>query len=77
LPESLGRYPESAHKLRVDLIEHLASRFRRRMVERRGFMPSALSRAVAKVASLFLAAISVALIRAGIVGMVAALPRKL
>jgi len=34
-------------------------------------------RAVAKVASLFLAAISVALIRAGIVGMVAALPRKL
>ena len=41
------------------------------------FMPSALSRAVAKVASLFLAAISVALIRAGIVGMVAALPRKL
>jgi len=44
-------------------------------------MPSALSRAVAKavakVASLFLAAISVALIRAGIVGMVAALPRKL
>jgi multiple antibiotic resistance protein len=40
-------------------------------------MPSSVSRAVAKVASLFLAAISVALIRAGIVGMVAALPRKL
>jgi multiple antibiotic resistance protein len=40
-------------------------------------MPTAASRAVAKVASLFLAAISVALIRAGIVGMVAALPRKL
>jgi multiple antibiotic resistance protein len=40
------------------------------------FMPSAVSRAVAKVASLFLAAISVALIRAGIVGMVAALPRR-
>jgi multiple antibiotic resistance protein len=40
-------------------------------------MPTAVSRAVAKVASLFLAAISVALIRAGIVGMVAALPRKL
>jgi multiple antibiotic resistance protein len=36
-------------------------------------MPPAVSRAVAKVASLFLAAISVALIRAGIVGMVAAL----
>lgn len=41
------------------------------------FMPSALSRAVAKVASLFLAAISVALIRAGILGMVAALPGRL
>jgi multiple antibiotic resistance protein len=41
------------------------------------FMPSAVSRAVAKVASLFLAAISVALIRAGIVGMVAALPGRL
>jgi multiple antibiotic resistance protein len=40
-------------------------------------MPSSVSRAVAKVASLFLAAISVALIRAGIVGMVAALPKKL
>jgi multiple antibiotic resistance protein len=36
-----------------------------------------VSRAVAKVASLFLAAISVALIRAGIVGMVAALPARL
>lgn len=34
------------------------------------FMGTAASRAVAKVASLFLAAISVALIRAGIVGMV-------
>jgi multiple antibiotic resistance protein len=41
------------------------------------FMPSAMSRAVAKVASLFLAAISVSLIRAGIVGMVAALPARL
>jgi multiple antibiotic resistance protein len=41
------------------------------------FMPSPVSRAVAKVASLFLAAISVALIRAGIVGMVAALPARL
>lgn len=40
------------------------------------FMPSAMSRAVAKVASLFLAAISVALIRAGILGMVAALPGR-
>jgi len=37
------------------------------------FLPPAVSRAVAKVASLFLAAISVALIRAGVVGMVAAL----
>lgn len=37
------------------------------------FMGAAVSRAVAKVASLFLAAISVALIRAGIVGMVQAL----
>lgn len=36
-------------------------------------MPPAVSRAVAKVASLFLAAISVALIRVGIVGMVGAL----
>lgn len=40
-------------------------------------MPAAVSRAVAKVASLFLAAISVALIRAGVVGMVAALPKRL
>jgi multiple antibiotic resistance protein len=39
-------------------------------------MPPAVSRAVAKVASLFLAAISVALIRAGVVGMVAALPHR-
>lgn len=37
------------------------------------FMGTAASRAVAKVASLFLAAISVALIRAGIVGMISAL----
>lgn len=36
-------------------------------------MPPAVSRAVAKVASLFLAAISVALIRVGILGMIAAL----
>jgi multiple antibiotic resistance protein len=41
------------------------------------FMHPAVSRAVAKVASLFLAAISVALIRAGVIGMVAALPHKL
>jgi multiple antibiotic resistance protein len=40
-------------------------------------MPAAVSRAVAKVASLFLAAISVALVRAGVVGMVAALPKRL
>jgi multiple antibiotic resistance protein len=40
-------------------------------------LPTPASRAVAKVASLFLAAISVALIRAGIVGMVAALPKAL
>lgn len=37
------------------------------------FMGTAASRAVAKVASLFLAAISVALIRAGIVGMIGGL----
>jgi len=37
------------------------------------FMGPAVSRAIAKVASLFLAAISVALIRAGIVGMIKAL----
>lgn len=37
------------------------------------FVGAAVSRAIAKVASLFLAAISVALIRAGIVGMIAAL----
>jgi multiple antibiotic resistance protein len=37
------------------------------------FMGPAVSRAIAKVASLFLAAISVALIRAGIVGMIQAL----
>lgn len=33
--ESFGRCPEGAHKLRVDLVEHLAGGFRRRMNERR------------------------------------------
>jgi multiple antibiotic resistance protein len=37
------------------------------------FLPPAVSRAIAKVASLFLAAISVAMIRAGVVAMVEAL----
>lgn len=37
------------------------------------FMGPAVSRAIGKVASLFLAAISVALVRAGLVGMIAAL----
>ena len=37
------------------------------------FMPPAVSRAIGKVASLFLAAISVALVRAGVLGMIRAL----